>query len=217
MPARIVCISRTDAAFGEEIGQRVATLLGFKYVDDQIIERAARLAQVDPKLVAAVEHRQPLMRRLMDKLTTAAELIGPATLGLPMATTSRQHGAHRVTAEDLRVLIQAATHEIAKDGGAVILAHAASMTLASRTDMVRVLVTASVDTRVQRVVAARSMTAENAASAIASSDRARHAYFQRFHAIDRELPTHYDLVINTDVLTPEHAADVIACAARVRS
>jgi len=34
------------------------------------------------------------------------------------------------------------------------------------------------------------------------------------HGIAEEQPTHYDLVFNTDVLTPEHAADLIAFAAQ---
>src|SRR5262245_12923002 len=68
MPAQTVCISRTHAALGEEIGTLVAEQLGFRYVDEQVIERAARLAQVDPKLVAKVEERQPLLQRLTEKL-----------------------------------------------------------------------------------------------------------------------------------------------------
>ena len=219
MAIRVVCISRTDAAFGEQIGSLVADRLGFRYVDDQVIERAARLAQVDPSLVAAVEQRQPLMRKVIDKLAAARDLVGPASLGLglPAGAMFRDREVKRATPEDLRLLIRAATHEIANDGNAVIVAHAASMTLATRTDVVRVLVTASVETRTQRMVAAQGLTPEAAAAAVATSDRNRSDYFRRFHALDRELPTHYDLVINTDLLTAEHAADVIACAARVRA
>ena len=39
------------------------------------------------------------------------------------------------------------------------------------------------------------------------------AAWEQFHnAIERELPTHFDLVVNTDVVTPERAADVIVAA-----
>ena len=81
MGFRVVCISRTTAAGGETIGQAVAQRLGFRYVDEQIIERAAQQAQVDPALVAAVEHRQPLLRRLLDQIAIGAELTGIVTLG----------------------------------------------------------------------------------------------------------------------------------------
>ena len=37
------------------------------------------------------------------------------------------------------------------------------------------------------------------------------------HRIERELPTHCDLVINTDALTADEAADIIVAAARRRA
>jgi hypothetical protein len=39
-------------------------------------------------------------------------------------------------------------------------------------------------------------------------------YFRRFDGIGQERPTHYDLVVNADVLTSEQAAEVIVCAAQ---
>lgn len=216
MATQVVCISKTDGALGEEIGHLAAERLGFRYVDEQVIEHAARLAQVDPKLVAEVEQRQPLLRKLMSKLAAARDLVGPAALGVGAPAfaglSTREHS--QVTPDDLRLLIQAAIHEIACDGAAVIVAHAASMTLAKRTDIVRVLVTASDATRAHRLAAARQITMEAATAAIATADRNRQDYFRRFHDIAQELPTHYDVVINTDVLAPEHAADLIVCAAR---
>jgi len=218
MVAQVVCISRTDAALGEEIGKLVAERLSFQYVDEQVIERAARLAQVDPKLVAAVEQRQPLLQRLMDKLPTARDLVGPTTLavGLPVFGGSPERAGHRSTSDDLRFLIQAAIHQIASDGRAVIVAHAASMTLATRADVVRVLVTASAETRAHRLAAAQGITAAAAAATIANADRNRQDYFRRFHEIAQELPTHYDVVVNTDVLAADRAAEVIVCAAGAR-
>lgn len=215
MPARIVCISRTDVAHGEEVGKLVAARLGFRYVDEQVIEHAARLAQVDPARVAAVEQREPLLRRVIDKLAAARELVGPATLavGAPLfGSSDRERG--RITADDLRSLIQAAIHAIGREGDAVIVAHAASITLRDRGDVLRVLVTASAGTRAQRMAALRGVDAATAAAAVATGDRNREDYFRRFHGVAEE-PTHYDLVVNTDVLAPELAADVIERAVRV--
>jgi cytidylate kinase len=49
---------------------------------------------------------------------------------------------------------------------------------------------------------------------VADADASRADYLRRFHNVDRELPIHYDLVVNTDVLTPEAGADIVALAAR---
>jgi cytidylate kinase len=98
----------------------------------------------------------------------------------------------------------------------VIVAHASSITLATRPDVVRVRVTASIETRASRRAAAPGVTPEAAAMAIATSDRNRRDYFRRFYYIADEQPTHYDLVVNTDVLTAEQAAEVMVCAAQCR-
>jgi len=74
--------------------------------------------------------------------------------------------------------------------------------------------TASTETRGRRLIEAQGITEEVAATTVATSDRDRGDYFRRFYGIAEEQPTHYDLVFNTDVLTPEHAADLIAYAAQ---
>ena len=106
-------------------------------------------------------------------------------------------------------MIQAAIHEVAGVGQAVIVAHAASMALAHSEGVLRVLVTASTETRVRRVAEVERIIKEEVERRIATSDRERHEYFKRFYKIQQELPTHYDLVVNTDVLTVEQAADAI--------
>ena len=47
------------------------------------------------------------------------------------------------------------------------------------------------------------------------SDAGRRDYLRRFYDVDEELPTHYDLVVNTDVLSPDRVAQVVARAASV--
>ena len=216
MAFKVVCISRTLAAGGEHIGQMVAQGLGFRYVDEQIITKAAQLAQVDPALVAAAEHRRPLLQRLLDKLTMAADLVSPISLatGVPLDAFVPNPAGYRATPEDLTVLIRAAISEVARVGQVVIVAHAASMALAGSEGVLRVLVTASPETRTRCWATAQGISAAEAAAAIAASDRERRDYFQRLYQMKDELPTHYDIVINTDVLTPELAANIVLCAAR---
>ena len=36
---------------------------------------------------------------------------------------------------------------------------------------------------------------------------------KRFYELDQELPTHYDLIVNTDALRPEQAVGLIVAAA----
>jgi len=69
-------------------------------------------------------------------------------------------------------------------------------------------------TRARRVAASAGMSEAEATAAIAQADRNRQDYFRRFYEIREEQSTHYDLVINTDVLSAEQAGDLIVFAAR---
>jgi len=219
MSFHVVCISRTIAAGGESIGRAVAQGLGFRYVDEQIIEKAAQQAQVDPALVEAAEHRQPLLQRLLDRMAMGAELAGTVTLatGVPLDVFTPSPVAYRADPDDLRVLIRATIHEVARAGQAVIVAHAASLALGASEGVLRVLITASPETRAQRLALAQGSGAKESTATVAASDRERRDYLLRFYKIKEELPTHYDLVVNTDVLTGEQVVDLILSIARNRT
>ena len=203
MPTRVVTISHATGAGGDTVGREVARGLGFRYLDEEIVVLAARREGVDAAVLADTERRKTFFERLLSGMAEAVHVagVGGGTLVpesvIPEAT--------------LRGLIIEAIRETAERGDAVIASHGASIPLAGRTDTLRVLVTASLDTRVRRAAAAHHA---DAARFIADSDAARADYFRRFYEIEEERPTHYDLVVNTDALTADDAADIIVAAAR---
>ncbi len=114
-------------------------------------------------------------------------------------------------------MIRSVIEDTAASGSAVIVSHAASLALAEREDVLRVLVTAPQQTRERRLAETLAVDEKEAARALKQSDAARGDYIKRFYGISAELPTHYDLVINTEKLTPEHAARLIVHAAGGRA
>jgi cytidylate kinase len=78
--------------------------------------------------------------------------------------------------------------------------------------VLRVLVTASAETRAQRLSETKKIDRPAAVRLLKAEDAGRADYLKRFYAIERELPTHFDLVLNTDVLTPERAVEVVVAA-----
>lgn len=212
MPTRVVTISHATGAGGGTIGRMVADRLAFRYIDEEIITLAAEKEGLDPAVVADAEQRKTFLARLLSALTE-----GPALDAIVVGGGATVSEAVAVTrSDDLCRLIVAAIHETAERGDVVIVSHAASIPLAGRADVLRVLVTASVDMRVQRVARDAPDGMVGAARLITDSDAARADYFQRFYRIDQELPTHYDLVVNTDVLSAPETADIIVAAARRR-
>ena len=111
-------------------------------------------------------------------------------------------------------MIRSALWESAERGDAVIVAHAASLALATRTDVLRVLITASPETRVRRLAGAQNIGETEAEQQVARADANRADYLKRFYGVSTELPTHYDIVLNTDHVAPEDAGALILSAAR---
>ena len=209
MPYRSVCISPTDGSGGELVGPMVAEALGFQLLNAQIVTRAAEEAGVDPAAVVDAEGRRSVAARLLGRLTDA----GPSGFG-----GSADHAAGVDDAgpdrEALRDFIRAVIWEAGERGDAVIVTHAASYALADRSDVLRVLISGSPETRARRIAEAKGCSESAAAQAVARGDAGRAEYLKRFYDIDAESAAHYDLVIDTDHLDAVAAADLIVSAAR---
>jgi hypothetical protein len=202
---KLVCISHAEGAAGEQVGRLVADRLGFVYVDEEIVARAAARGRIDPADVADEERRKSLLERVLVGLGQGgseawAGLVPPGVGG-------------EKARDDVRALISETIELTAARGRAVIVAHAASYAVGRGTDALRVLVTASPDTRAARLASAKGLEQAEGARAVNDSDAGRADYLKRFYRIGEELPTHYDLVVNTDAVSVEQAAGLIALAA----
>jgi cytidylate kinase len=208
---RIICISHLPGAEGEAVARAVAERLGYRYLDEEIIETAAEWVDLEPSVVGAVERRKSLLSRIGTAMR--AEPIPTR----PDASEQRRSGAtavrERPSDEDLRELIRDTIKEVAEENDIVIASHGAAMLLAGRDDTLRVLVTAPPKTRARRVAEARNLDERSAEKLLADEDASRVDYLKRFHNVEQELPIHYDVVINTEALAPERAAELIVLAA----
>ena len=156
MAYRSVCISPTDGSGSELVGPMVAEALGFQLLNAQIVTRAAEEAGVDPAAVIDAERRQSLAARLLGRLTDAGPSGAAGFTGY--AAPLEDSGPGR---EALRDFIRAVIWEAGERGDAVIVTHAASYALAGRSDVLRVLITASPETRARRSTSPRPRGAAN--------------------------------------------------------
>jgi len=202
---RVVCISRDVAAGGETVGRAVAEALGFRYVDEEIVTSAADKIGVPVDLVADVETRRSLTQRVLEEVL--ANMGGASMLSGTTPLLADRHAS-----DDYRALIQQAINDTAGQGQVVIVAHASSQLLAGRPGVLRVFITASPETLAARLAADGSLDETGAAKLVKEGSLARADYLKRFYGIARELPTHYDLVVNTDVISPEDAAQLVLTA-----
>ena len=205
MACRVICMSRSLGAGGEEIGRTVAEELGFRYANEEIITRAAEKAGVTPGTVGQAEHTPSLIARILESMARTP----PSPEGWAGAAILSPN-----IRPDYESLIEKVVRETANEGNVVIVAHGASITLGDLRGVLRVLVTASPAVRSERLVRDAKLDKQAARKAIDESDHQRREYLRRFYKVRQELPTHYDLVVNTDSLASPLAARLIVSAAK---
>jgi hypothetical protein len=208
MPATVITLARTIASQGEQVGQIVAQQLGFRYADDEIINEAAARAGVSREAVEKVEHRQGLITRILEgmgQVPLEPQVYYGQALGVQQVFESTQYDE----------LIRDVIVETANVGNVVIVAHGASLCLAGSDGLLRVFVTAPDGMRAERIAKVASVDAKRAEKAVKDSDKDREDFLKRFYDVQHEQATHYDLVINTEHLSPEQAAALVVAAAKV--
>jgi cytidylate kinase len=203
MARSVICISHDTGAGGADVGRLVAERLGFRLVDEEIVTRAAEQRDVAVADLADVERRKSLLSRILGDLGEGeVAMYGPSV-------AFAEHPGLTPDARSRRQLIRQSIAETADEGSVVIVSHAASHALAERDDVLRVLVTASPATRVQRVAAAESLDEKRARRSVEANDAGRADYLKRFYGVGAEAPVHYDVVVNTDRVGIDACADLV--------
>jgi cytidylate kinase len=209
VPYSVICISGTDGAAGEQVAPLVANRLGLRLVNEQIVAEAAREAGVDPQFVADVERRKSLVSRVL-KGISSSDMAGVSALGTAPVMIETTPAS-----DSLRGLIRSTIEQIAEQGDCVIFAHAASFAVGGKPQVLRVLITGGPEERTKRVAESHGCGAKEAERLVSRGDANRADYIKRFYGIAAESPHDYDLVMNTDRLSAEQAADTIVQAAKL--
>jgi cytidylate kinase len=208
MARTVICVSHATGANGTDLGRLVADKLGFRLIDEEIVTRAAENEGVSVDDLADIERRKSLLTRILREAAIGAAMGSPDGAAMLVYPTERQPDKN-----SLRALIRQSINETAEGGKVVIVSHAASYALAENENVLRVLVTASPETRVRRLIDTNGIDEKQATKAIGTNDLGRADYLKRFYGVSDELPTHYDLVINTDRIPADHWSELVVNAA----
>lgn len=206
---RMVTVSRQLGSGGESIARAAASELGFRYLDDEVITRAAREAEVPADLVSQAEHIPSFRRRMLQALAA-----NPGLAAAGWFQPAETAPGPFMTSAVYRRFIEDVVREIAAEGHAVILGHAGQALLRDRWDTLKVLVTGSPERRAQRVQAMiETHDHALAEKTLVEWDNGRHAFYDRCYRIDWLSPVNYDLCLNTDHMTEPEAVQAVVDAA----
>ena len=132
----LITISRQYGAGGSHVAQRVADLLGWRVVDNELVERVAAEAGLAPEDVARREERVPgFVQRLAQALVAGTPEAGPGpAIAVPMTGLAEP---------DLVRITERVVAQIAAEGRVVLVGRAAAAVLASEREAIHVRVVAS--------------------------------------------------------------------------
>ena len=206
-----VTISRQLGSGGYEMGQAVAEALGAPYLDREIVQLAAARLDIPTELAEDDDERDRLLlRRLRESLLLYDQEVagsdGPAPSG-PARPAMVTHETFQRTMEEI-------IREVARSGNAVIAGRGGQLLLRTLPHILHVHICAPLQTRIDRLVSQRGLSAAGAKHVIEVSDRERGEYTRAEYGIDWQSPELYDLIINTGRLTFDTAVSLIVTAAR---
>jgi cytidylate kinase len=203
----LITISRQYGAGGSDVAARVARALGWRVVDNELVERVAARAGLTPEDVAQREERVSTFIERLARTVVAAtpELVVPPEAG---------GTAPDLSEADLVRVTERVVEEAAAEGRVVLVGRAAPAVLARERDAIHVKLVAPRAWRVRVVVERLGVSAEEAASLADETDRNRARYHRQHYQRDWADPTNYHFVLNTAALGLEGATDVIVGRAR---
>jgi cytidylate kinase len=208
----IITIRGQMGSGAPEIGRLIANKLQFDYVDREVIDKVAELLQ-GPKHDIEMKEMPPgsLSRRILEALKRAY----PSSRKVGLLPRWEYEGVSLPTwdipLDDTRYLpaLKSVINDLAKIGSIVIRGRGSQFILKDLPEAVHVLVVASNELRVKRVMENLKLGEGNAKKEIARFDSSRREFIKRYFNAELEDPLDYDLVINTNHLTFEDAAALV--------
>jgi len=214
MAAEVIAFSVQTGSGGYAIARRVAERLGFRYYDWEITSEAARRAGVSPNDVIAAERVPSFLERMMQRLGAISTLSAEgATVFADPSPSVWNTALQSLTSDDYRQFIERVVEELADQGRAVIVGHAAQHTLRERPGVLKVLIHGSLRHRAQRLALEQGLDLAKAEAMVKQSDKDRRELLKTVYHFDWQDAGVYDLSINTDRLPDEFAIETVAAAA----
>lgn len=180
----IITIYQGASGDGQELAESLAETLGYRCVGREILVEASRRYNIpEAKLNEIVEKGPHWWERLLQDL------------------------------RPYRIALQATLCELAQDGKVVYHGHLGHELLSGIGHVLKVLLTAPIELRIEQVRARQTQTTSSARHYIEEVDKARSRRLMAMFGADWRDPTRYDLILNMGKMTREGAKLVILEAA----
>jgi CMP/dCMP kinase len=203
----LITVSRQYGAGGSEVARRVAGALGWRLVDNELVEEVAARAGLPREDVAEREERLPgFAERLARTLAASTPELFAAPV--PGGTVPKLQEA------DLVRITESVVEEVAAGGKVVLVGRAAPAVLAREDNCLHVKLVAPREYRIKAAAERLGVDLKKAAEITDETDARRDRYLRQFYRRDWNDPVNYHMVLNTGVLGTEGATDLVVARAR---
>ena len=208
----VVTVSHQLGSGGRAIGQRVAQILGYPYVDKEIVQEvAARLGVTEDEAVQHDEKTEGLINQIISSLGISS-MGGTVVLDEEVAAAITSQ--NWVDNKEYQQTTQNVIETMSAKGNVVIAGHGANFYLKGREGVVSVFIYADTETRIKNLMDRHNIDHTRAARQIHDTDHAHAHYIKTLYHAERGARQHYLLLINTSLASSELAADLIVKAAQ---
>jgi cytidylate kinase len=186
----IITISRETGAGGSEIARRLADELKMDLIGGQIIERVAKNARMSTKVVETLDEKA---------VSRVDSMINSLFVSRHLSPDSYLRHLTWVLGT------------ISEHGNAIVVGRGANFVLPKEITF-RIRFVAPKEYRVQHFVKSRGMTKAEATKYVEKKDQDRMGYIRNYFKAEASDPSHYDMVINTEMTGIEGAAKIVVNA-----
>ena len=211
----VITIGRQFGAGGSTVGEMLARELKADLLESRIIDEVAHRLQL-PKEEVEAEDEQPgsLLHRLLMALGSASgePMIQPEATAWNPPNVDPVFDTRRAVLEITQQVIK----EAARGGNVIIVGRGGAYILRDFEGALHVFLRAAEAVRIKAVMARLKLSEEEARRRLKQADDNWTAYIKQVYGHERNLPAHYDLVLDTGRLGYEGAVATIVTALRTR-
>lgn len=202
----VITISREVGSGGRTIGRKLAEKLGVRFSDKELVD------ELQKKLNLTVDGIEELKGKKKRWLDDFIQMVAPVPMSGMLVDGDSDYISEynlSLSVNDVFEAEREILNGIADEGSCVIAGRSGFFVLKGRPNKVDILITASREKRIARIMEKQNLTRQKAEEVIDSVDKARDNYVMRYTGQSRYDARNYHIVLNMDYITEDKAVDMI--------
>ena len=202
----VITISREVGSGGRTIGRKLAEKLGVRFSDKELVDELQKKLNLT---VSSIEELKGKKKRWLDDFI---QMVAPVPMSGMLVDGDSDYISEynlSLSVNDVFEAEREILNGIADEGSCVIAGRSGFFVLKGRPNKVDILITASRDKRIARIMEKQNLSRQKAEEVIDSVDKARDNYVKRYTGQSRYDARNYHIVLNMDYITEDQAVAMI--------